>query len=255
MLGIGFSNSQVHIRDYEKNKLVREVDDHWARVSAISWNSHHNGIFSTASKDCEILNYDLRSTRSISVLRGHSQEVCGLKWSPDGSLLASGGNDNALMIWDLRKPQTPLHQFREHKAAVKALAWCPWQKNLIVSGGGSEDKSIKFWRVDEGRMVSSHKASSQVCSLLWNPLDKELLSAHGYSQYQLSLWRYPSMDISGEYFGHKDRVLHMSLSPDYTTIVSAGADETLRFWKVFDSSKESLNMPTSKSILAPLNIR
>lgn len=188
-------------------------------------------------------------------MRGHTQEVCGLKWSPDGSLLASGGNDNALMIWDLRKPHSALQQFREHKAAVKALAWCPWQKNLIVSGGGSEDKSIKFWRVDEGRMVSSHKASSQVCSLLWNPLEKELLSAHGYSQYQLSLWRYPSMDIIGEYFGHKDRVLHLSLSPDMTTVVSAGADETLRFWKVFETSKDCFSQPNSKSILAPLSIR
>ena len=33
------------------------------------------------------------------VLRGHEQEVCGLKWSPSGTQLASGGNDNLLHIW------------------------------------------------------------------------------------------------------------------------------------------------------------
>lgn len=243
------------MRDFEKDTIVREIDDHWARVSAISWNCQNHNIFSTASKDCEIVSYDMRTNRAIGVMRGHTQEVCGLKWSPDGSLLASGGNDNALMIWDIRKPHGAVNQFREHKAAVKAVAWCPWQKNVIASGGGSEDKCIKFWKVDEGRMISSHKASSQVCSLLWNPNDREILSAHGYSQYQLSLWRYPTMDLVGEYFGHKDRVLHTALSPDMSTVVSAGADETLRFWKIFDTGKDSHNMAISKSLLAPLNIR
>jgi WD40 repeat protein len=33
--------------------------------------------------------------------------------------------------------------------------------------------------------------------------------------------------------GHTSRVLHLALSPDGTTIASAAADETLRFWKVF----------------------
>jgi cell division cycle protein 20 (cofactor of APC complex) len=34
--------------------------------------------------------------------------------------------------------------------------------------------------------------------------------------------------------GHSCRVLHMALSPDGTKVVSAAADETLRFWKVFE---------------------
>lgn len=166
MIAIGFSNSKVQIRDFEKDLLVREIDDHWARVSAITWNPVNTNLFSTSSKDCDIINYDLRVQRSTQICRNHTQEVCGLKWSPDGSYLASGGNDNALLIWDPRKDAKPLHQFREHKAAVKALAWCPWQKNLIVSGGGSSDKSIKFWKVDEGKLQSSHNISSQVCGLL-----------------------------------------------------------------------------------------
>jgi len=33
-------------------------------------------------------------------LAGHKQEVWGLKWSYDNKFLASGGNDNKLLIWD-----------------------------------------------------------------------------------------------------------------------------------------------------------
>lgn len=52
------------------------------------------------------------------------QEVCGLKWSPDGRFLASGGNDNRLCIWaaeanERHSAVQPLHVLTEHQAAVK----------------------------------------------------------------------------------------------------------------------------------------
>ena len=51
-------------------------------------------------------------------LTAHTQEVCGLKWSPSGTQLASGGNDNMLAIWQAGA-QTPLHSLTDHRAAVK----------------------------------------------------------------------------------------------------------------------------------------
>ncbi len=39
--------------------------------------------------------------------------------------------------------------------------------------------------------------------------------------------------------GHTSRVLHLALSPDGTTVASAAADETLRFWKVFQPNAET----------------
>ncbi len=61
-----------------------------------------------------------------ATLRGHEQEVCGLKWSPSGAQLASGGNDNVLHVWDADSSR-PAHRLTAHCAAVKALAWCPFQ--------------------------------------------------------------------------------------------------------------------------------
>lgn len=57
---------------------------------------------------------------------GHNQEVCGLEWSPDGKLLASGGNDNVLNIWaqggTSEGVASPLHTLTHHQAAVK-VCW------------------------------------------------------------------------------------------------------------------------------------
>lgn len=60
---------------------------------------------------------------------------------------------------------------------------------------------------------------------------------HACSQNQLCLWKYPSMAKVAELTGHTSRVLHLAQSPDGTTVVSAAADETLRFWRVFQSAE------------------
>lgn len=44
-------------------------------------------------------------SKQVAELHGHSQEVCGLKWCPQATQLASGGNDNILNIWEARRNQ------------------------------------------------------------------------------------------------------------------------------------------------------
>ncbi len=63
--------------------------------------------------------------------------------------LASGGNDNLLMIWDAANDR-PTHRITAHQAAVKALAWCPFQANLLATGGGTADRTIKFHNTHTG---------------------------------------------------------------------------------------------------------
>ena len=85
----------------------------------------------------------------------------------------------------------------------------------------------------------NRRDAPQVCALQWSKHDKELVSSHGYSHNQVILWRYPSMVKVAELTGHTSRVLHMAQSPDGTTICSAAADETLRFWKVLSGGEQN----------------
>jgi cell division cycle protein 20 (cofactor of APC complex) len=211
-------------------KQVRELAGHTNRVSALAWNGP---ILSSGGRDSLICNWDVRKRRHeacVAELRGHEQEVCGLAWSSGGQL-ASGGNDNLLCIWSAGFQQQ--HRLTAHQAAVKALAWCPFQTNVLASGGGTADRCIKFWNTHTGAMLNSIDTGSQVCALQWNRHEREILSSHGYSKNQLCLWKYPSMVKMAELTGHTARVLHMAASPDGASVVTAGADETLRFWRTF----------------------
>jgi WD40 repeat protein len=100
----------------------------------------------TGSKDCQIFIWDIRSKNITSKLDSHKKEVCGVRWSIDGSMIASGDNNNMVEIWDVRGNKN-LCKFKEHVAAVKALAWSPHQNNILSTGGGTSDKSIRVWNI------------------------------------------------------------------------------------------------------------
>lgn len=266
-LAVGTNRHEVQIWDAEKMSCVRKMRSHSGRVGALAWNGH---MLSSGSRDSQIHNHDVRIPQHhIATLAAHTQEVCGLKWSPNGTQLASGGNDNLVCIWDQQTRATswtPKFQFDHHTAAVKALAWCPWQTNLLSTGGGTADRHLRFWNTATGTCVNSIDTKSQVCSIVWSPHDKELVTSHGFSQNQLTVWKYPTLARMAELKGHTSRVLHMALSPDGQTVVSGAADETLRFWKVFAnheggrSARGGLSgkadLPSSsRSLMRGVNIR
>ncbi|RWV96540.1 hypothetical protein BHE74_00011018 [Ensete ventricosum] len=282
-IAVGLNSSDVRLWDSTSGRSLRTLRGvHGSRVGSLAWN---NNILSTGGMDGKIVNNDVRvRSHVVQTYRGHQQEVCGLKWSGSGQQLASGGNDNLVHIWDLSMASANpppgqsqwFHRFDDHMAAVKALAWCPFQSNLLASGGGGGDRCIKFWNTHTGACLNSVDTGSQVCSLLWNKNERELLSSHGFTQNQLTLWKYPSMVRIAELTGHTSRVLFMAQvwiaddgsgsevccddrvgslmvllklqSPDGCTVASAAGDETLRFWNVFGTPEAA--KPAAKSASA-----
>nr|XP_014352156.1 PREDICTED: cell division cycle protein 20 homolog [Latimeria chalumnae] len=222
--------------DVQEQKRLRNMVSHSGRVSALSWNSY---ILSSGSKTGFIHHHDVRvADHHVATLAGHTQEVCGLKWSPDGRYLASGGNDNMVNVWPCtpsnNAEHSPLHTFTQHQGAIKAIAWCPWQPSVLATGGGTSDRQIRIWNIYSGSCLNALDTQSQVCALAFSSHYKEMISGHGFSHNQLVLWKYPTLVKVKELKGHTGRVLSLALSPDGNSVVSAAADETLRVWKCFE---------------------
>ncbi|KAL5717309.1 Protein FIZZY-RELATED 3 [Ranunculus cassubicifolius] len=233
-LSVGTHLGEVQLWDGIKCKKIRTMGGHQTRTGVLAWSSR---ILASGSRDRNILQHDIRvSNDYVSKLVGHKSEVCGLKWSHDDKELASGGNDNQLLVWNQRSQQ-PVLRLTEHTAAVKAIAWSPHQTGLLASGGGTADRCIRFWNTMNGRQLSHVDTGSQVCNLAWSKNVNEIVSTHGYSQNQIMVWKYPSMGKVATLTGHNLRVLYLAMSPDGQTIVTGAGDETLRFWNVFPAVK------------------
>lgn len=145
----------------------------------------------------------------------HTQQICGIAWSPDGALFATGGNDNALFVFEtkkiLRPPRSAPGQAAVHvrsgssaplpgqpqvlnitpgrerhifhlNAACKALAFAPWQPSLLAAGGGSNDRCIHFFHALSGAKLATIDCYGQVTSLVWNPVRKEIAATFGFAQ-------------------------------------------------------------------------
>uniref|UniRef100_H2YPL1 Fizzy-related protein homolog n=1 Tax=Ciona savignyi TaxID=51511 RepID=H2YPL1_CIOSA len=255
LVAVGTHKGYVQVWDALANKKIKQLEGHTYRVGALAWNGDQ---LSSGSRDRIILQRDIRSSSATAPgnsdrkLVGHRQEVCGLKWSPDQQHLASGGNDNRLLVWNASTSSAnqsqPAQTYCEHLAAVKAIAWSPHQHGLLASGGGTADRCIRFWNTLTQQPLQCVDTGSQVCNLAWSKHASELVSTHGYSQNQILLWKYPSLKQVAKLTGHTYRVLYLATSPDGEAIVTGAGDETLRFWNVFSKS------PSTKESTSVLNL-
>ena len=252
-LCVGTDSGEVQLYDAATRQMVRSMQGHRERVGSLAWNPVSRCV-SSGSRDAHVHQHDARLTRHrTATLLGHTQEVCGLAWSSDGSTLASGGNENLLCLWDAAKssstnaPSHPLQSWptctprlslRQHRAAVKALAWCPHRRAVLASGSGTADRTIRLWNTSNGLPLHTIETSSQVSALCWSRTAMELCSAHGYATNELALWAIsPGLTNHwkvAQLRGHTARILHLAQSPDGATVVSASSDETIRFWPIFE---------------------
>lgn len=244
-LAVGTHTGMVQIWDASAEKKLHSLSGHSGRVGSLSWCGEQ---LCSGSRDHSILQWDHRCSHYPSRrLVGHTQEVCGLKWSHDHQMLASGGNDNKLFVWS-GASNHPVQRYSEHTAAIKAIAWSPHQHGILASGGGTADKTIRFWNTLTSQPLQTVDTGSQVCNLSWSKSANELVSTHGYSQNQIIIWRYPSLAQVARLTGHTTRVLYLAMSPDGQTVVTGAGDETLRFWNVFCKSR------SHKETNSPLNM-
>ncbi|CAF3572872.1 hypothetical protein FGRA07_07984 [Fusarium graminearum] len=248
----------------------------------------------------------------------HCQQVCGLAWSYDGRLFASGGNDNLCCLFDAEQvvgqrlePTIPGNGYRarieassayggietrvtqlinipqsedgfaaqlrlvpnatdavrclgpsiakhhwNHDAAVKAIAFCPWRRGLVATGGGSNDKCIHFFHTPSGAALATISVSAQVTSLIWNTTRREIAATFGYPSpehpYRVSVFSWPECrQIAAIPWEDDLRALYAIAYPRGPTsndptitgggqegcIVVASSDRSIKFHEVWSREK------------------
>lgn len=261
LLQIGTNSGHVQIWDLESSSRVRtfkpspDGQDAADNTSLTTSSWAEDGTLAVGYWSGLLREHDLRQRDSIirDIHSAHTQSICGMTYRADSALLATGGNDNIVKVWD-RRTDTAKMQKERHRAAVRALSWSPMNSSLLATGGGTLDKTIHFWNVTQGTRLQSIKTDAQVTALHWSMRYKEIASCHGTSSAgegaqpsYLNLWSYPSLDKLESFAAHESRTLHSCLSPDGQVLATCGTDESLKFWRLFEMMDEAKSKSSTGS--------
>lgn len=264
-LAIGLSDGSLKIYDVNRSQCVRTLNVQMNGIGCGCWRK--NGILSYGTYSGRIYHHDVRIQQSlVGLFENHSQKVCGLKWSEDERYMTSGGADCLVNVWEqteiMSEEPNVLWSFSDHCATVKAIEYVPFLgfagSNMVATGGGTNDHTVRIWNLATGTIHSIHDTFSQVSGILFNKHYREMITGHGNPNPGVRLWHYQVTGSDKQSFlhvadmkGHGGRVLGLCQNPDGSFIMSLAADETMRFWncwKVDESLKDTLGNAPSSSL-------
>ncbi|XP_026044422.1 cell division cycle protein 20 homolog B [Astatotilapia calliptera] len=232
-LSIATRRGEIQLWDVEHKQNMRFLLSHLAVVRALSWKQQ---LLSSGSVLGHICHLDPRAFTPLVGATTQREGVCSLQWSPGGKWLASGSTEGLLHIWDddimgKKMSSQPIMTVKQ-PSAVKAMGWCPWQGNIIATGGGWKDGELRIWDTQSASCVTSVQTNSQICSLQWAEKKRYLVTGHGLPHHKVTswVWEFHSLSPIYQFTGHSDRVLHLALNPDNSQIFSTGADQRFHIW-------------------------
>jgi WD40 repeat protein len=184
--------------------------------------------------------------KNEKTLQGHTRNIWDVKFSPDGTKLASGSFDKTIRIWNYSDGKL-LRTLNEHTEAIVALAFSPDGKKLVST---SDDKTIKLWDANDWSLIYSLKVPEHNQAANFSPdntllvtggrdkpaLGEFLQNIFGDSKYNkgisMRLWEVQTGKLLQTFSRHSNDVNDVSFSPDGKWIASGSSDKTVELWRI-----------------------
>ncbi len=165
--------------------------------------------------------------------KAHTGLVHSVAISPDGKLLATGGFDNLVKIWEIAEDGTLKEKkvLTGHTAPVYAVAFHPTDGKLLASA--SQDKTGRVWDIDDGKMKAELKGHTDIVDTIAFSPDGKLLATAGADK-SVRLWTPADGKEVKNLGAHDGSVYSLAFSPDRKRLATAGAgkDNLVKLWDV-----------------------
>ncbi|KIJ58371.1 hypothetical protein HYDPIDRAFT_119616 [Hydnomerulius pinastri MD-312] len=236
---LSFSHNGTQLASGSADHTIRIWNTSSGDTLGESWEAHSDyatsvayspddKVIATAGLDGVVRIWDVATRVKIVEITDHPAAVRCVRFSPDGSHLASGCDDHNVRIYDRRTGALVLGPLEGHTDLLGAIAYCPDGTRIASC---SDDCTIRIWDSISGNMVLGplEGHADWVAWIEYSPDGKELLS--GSHDTTMRLWdSFTGRLIAGPLRRHHGAVCGLSYSPDGAHFVSGAEDGTIRVW-------------------------
>jgi WD40 repeat protein len=169
----------------------------------------------------------------IACLKGHSKQVLGVAYSPDGTKAASCSKDGTIRLWDVRSGEPLRVEFKGHDndKDVNGVVFSHDGKRILSA---SDDGSARIWDASSGKELKSFRhEDAEVWCVAFSPNGTRAVS--GGSDGKAYLWDSGNGKKLGELKGHSGIVRGIAFGEEY--ILTASDDGQLGVWGLEDGGK------------------
>ena len=147
--------------------------------------------------------------------------------SPDGGILASGGMDGTIQLWN---PQIDTHQAILRGPTNGGILSVTISPDGGILASGSADGIIQLWNLQTETLQTAIRADTNggILSIVFSP-DGSMLASGGVDG-TIRLWNPQTLALETAIKAHTDSIMSIAFNPHSSQLASGGADGTIELW-------------------------